>query len=92
MTGDPIHLSKEVICKMLIMTMADTADQHYGWQDRLFLNDDGKLIYYANNFTSLWPGDEKPGLWMNLISRIGINAFNFEFLTIYRNSCSFLYR
>jgi hypothetical protein len=45
MTGEPIHLSREIIGQMLIMTMADLADQHYGWQDRLFLNDDAKLTY-----------------------------------------------
>jgi len=70
-TGEPIHLTKEIICQMLIMTMADLADQHYGWQDRLFENEDGNLTYYGNNFTSLWPGDGKPGLWMSACSRMG---------------------
>jgi len=70
-TGEPIHLSREIIGQMLIMTMADLADQHYGWQDKLFLNDDGKLTYYGNNYTSLWPGTGKPGLWMHCCSRMG---------------------
>jgi len=71
LNGSDMHLSSEVIGNMLIMTMADLADQHYGWQDRLFANDDGKLTYYGNNFTSLWPGDGRPGLWMHCCSRMG---------------------
>lgn len=41
-------------------------------QDALFKNDDGKLGYRGNEWHALWPGDCKPGLWMNAVSRMGV--------------------
>ncbi|GAB5031858.1 tetratricopeptide repeat domain containing protein [Nannochloropsis oceanica] len=35
-TGEPVHLSSEMLGQLLVMTMADVADQQYGWQDDLF--------------------------------------------------------
>jgi len=35
-TGEPVHLSSELLGQLLVMTMADVADQQYGWQDDLF--------------------------------------------------------
>lgn len=55
----------------LMMTMADFSDQLFGFQDELFENFDGRLEFQGNNPVALWPGDGKPGLWMNSISRMG---------------------
>ncbi|CAL5424330.1 unnamed protein product [Camellia sinensis] len=51
--------------------MADFSDQLFGFQDALLENHNGLLEFSGNNFTALWPGDGKPGLWMNSISRMG---------------------
>ncbi|CAK7339814.1 unnamed protein product [Dovyalis caffra] len=51
--------------------MADFSDQLFGFQDLLFENFDGRLEFSGNNFGALWPGDGKPGLWINSISRMG---------------------
>jgi hypothetical protein len=71
-TGEDIHVSKKLIGIFLILTMADFCDQFYEWQDNLFENTDGKFIFKGNNFTSLWPGTGKPGLWMSALSKMGI--------------------
>ncbi|CAH1416614.1 unnamed protein product [Lactuca virosa] len=53
------------------MTIADFGDQYYGYQDALYDNTDGRLEFIGNsNFYTLWPGNGKPGLWMNLISKM----------------------
>ena len=59
---------------MLIFTMADWADQLYSWQDKLFEHDEGTLKYEGSNPFTLWPGDGRPGLWMNRLSEFGILA------------------
>ncbi|CAH8389783.1 unnamed protein product [Eruca vesicaria subsp. sativa] len=41
------------------------------FQDELFCNHDRRLEFRGNNVTALWPGDGKPGLWMNPNSRMG---------------------
>ncbi|KAK2972154.1 hypothetical protein RJ640_018222 [Escallonia rubra] len=51
--------------------MADFSDQYFGYQDVLFNNSDGRLDLSRNNYVTLWPGDGKPGLWMNSIVRMG---------------------
>ncbi|KAK4608777.1 hypothetical protein RGQ29_002251 [Quercus rubra] len=40
-------------------------------EDALFDNYDGRLMFSGNNYAILWPGDGKPGLWMNSISKMG---------------------
>ncbi|GFZ15796.1 hypothetical protein Acr_25g0002050 [Actinidia rufa] len=71
-TGEDVLVSRRVIAVFLLMTMADFSDQIFGFQDVLFENLNGRLEYSGNNFASaLWPGDGKPGLWMNSISRMG---------------------
>ncbi|PSR84920.1 Tetratricopeptide repeat protein like [Actinidia chinensis var. chinensis] len=71
-TGEDVLVSRRVIAVFLLMTMADFSDQIFGFQDVLFENSNGRLEYSGNNFASaLWPGDGKPGLWMNSISRMG---------------------
>ncbi|GMH12483.1 hypothetical protein Nepgr_014324 [Nepenthes gracilis] len=70
-TGERIRVSRRVVAVFLMMTMADFSDQFFSFQDALFDNINGHLEFLGNNFTSLWPGDGKPGLWMNSISRMG---------------------
>ncbi|GFZ21312.1 hypothetical protein Acr_29g0004740 [Actinidia rufa] len=71
-TGEDVLVSRRVIAVFLLITMADFSDQIFGFQDVLFENSNGRLEYSGNNFASaLWPGDGKPGLWMNSISRMG---------------------
>ncbi|KAJ6792241.1 Uncharacterized protein M6B38_240705 [Iris pallida] len=58
--------------RVRLMTMADFSDQLFGFQDDLFDNDNGKLEFAGNSpATALWPGNGKPGLWLNSISRMG---------------------
>ncbi|KAG2317550.1 hypothetical protein Bca4012_068448 [Brassica carinata] len=70
-TGEEIVVSRRVVGVFLLMTMADFSDQLFGFQDELFCNDDGRLEFRGNNVTALWPGNGKPGLWMNSNSRMG---------------------
>ncbi|KDP40469.1 hypothetical protein JCGZ_24468 [Jatropha curcas] len=70
-TGEDVLVTRRVAAVFLMMTMADFSDQLFGFQDSLFDNIDGRLEFTGNNFTALWPGDGKPGLWVNSISRMG---------------------
>ncbi|KAK9115489.1 hypothetical protein Sjap_014436 [Stephania japonica] len=71
-TGEDVGLSRRVVAVFLMMTMADFSDQLFSFQDVLFENDNGRLEFSGNNVAAgLWPGDGKPGLWMNSISRMG---------------------
>lgn len=70
-TGEGVLVSRRVVATFLMMTMADFSDQIFGWQDVLFENSNAMLQYSGNNFTALWPGDGKPGLWVTSISRMG---------------------
>ncbi|KAL9992646.1 hypothetical protein Hdeb2414_s0008g00269531 [Helianthus debilis subsp. tardiflorus] len=70
-TGEPVVLPRRVLAVFLLMTIADFGDQYYGYQDELYDNTDGRLEFTGNtNFDVLWPGNGKPGLWMNLISKM----------------------
>lgn len=70
-TGEPVVIPRRVIAVFLLMTMADFVDQFYGYQDGLYDNTDGRLEFAGNtNFDVLWPGNGKPGLWMNLVSKM----------------------
>ncbi|KAK6931781.1 hypothetical protein RJ641_003574 [Dillenia turbinata] len=70
-TGEDVRVSRRVVAVFVMMTMADFSDQLFSFQDNLFENGDGKLEFKGNNAMALWPGDGKPGLWMNSISRMG---------------------
>ncbi|CAH9147167.1 unnamed protein product [Cuscuta epithymum] len=71
-SGDPVLVSRRVFAIFLLMTMADFSDQLFGFQDVLFDNSNGRLEFSGNDVRSgLWPGDGKPGLWMNSVSRMG---------------------
>ncbi|KAG6425593.1 hypothetical protein SASPL_116034 [Salvia splendens] len=70
-TGEDLVISRRLVATFLMMTVADFSDQLFSFQDGLFDNRDGKLEFSGNNvLTSLWPGDGKPGLWMNSASRM----------------------
>lgn len=66
-----IQLSRDILCKLIVLVMADLSEQYSNWQDDLFLNRDGKLSFGGNSPHILWPGIGKPGLWMNCVSRLG---------------------
>lgn len=70
-TGEDVKLSRRVVAVFVMMTMADFCDQLFGFQDMLFENFDGRLEFKGNNFGAVWPGNGKPGLWLNSISRMG---------------------
>jgi hypothetical protein len=73
-----VYLSPDFLQSLVIFTMADIADQYFGWQDSLFL---GKMLLpptdnrsgndaIDHNPNALWPGISKPGLWMNFVSKL----------------------
>ncbi|GKB85696.1 tetratricopeptide-like helical domain containing protein [Tanacetum coccineum] len=71
-TGENVHLSRKIVATFLLITNTDFSDQFFGFQDVLLDNSDGTMQFSGNNYaTGLWPGDGKPGLWMNSISRMG---------------------
>ncbi|CAN4114478.1 unnamed protein product [Withania somnifera] len=71
-TGEDVLLSRRLVAVFLLMTMADFSDQLFSFQDLLFDNSNGRSEFTGNNSQiTLWPGDGKPGLWMNSVSRMG---------------------
>ncbi|GFQ03179.1 hypothetical protein PHJA_002461700, partial [Phtheirospermum japonicum] len=69
-TGEDVVLPRRIVAVFLLLTMADFSDQWFGFQDKLFDNVNGRLEFSGNE-NSLWPGDGKPGLWFNSVSRMG---------------------
>lgn len=70
-TDEDLLISRRIVATFLFMTIADFSDQLFSFQDSLFDNHDGRLDFSGNStLTSLWPGDGKPGLWMNSASRM----------------------
>lgn len=61
--GD-VQLSRRELGIFLVVTMADYAEQLFSWQDQLFARGDGGAH-------ALWPGDNRPGLWMTTNARLG---------------------
>lgn len=70
-TGEDVPVSRRIVAVFLLLTIADFSDQLFGFQDVLFENSNGRLEFQGNNCTGLWPGDGKPGLWLNSLSRMG---------------------
>ncbi len=68
--GGSVRLTRRQLGIFLVVTMADYAEQHFSWQDRLFAPRPGGARGAGNPF-ALWPGDDRPGLWMNLNARFG---------------------
>ncbi len=67
-----LHFTALDIKRAVIFTVADVADQYFGWQDALFpsrgmISPGGGSISDAG---ALWPGDGRPGLWMSYASRL----------------------
>ncbi|KAG0585692.1 hypothetical protein M758_2G029600 [Ceratodon purpureus] len=71
-TGEDVVLPRRLVALFVLLTMADFIDQLYGWQDALFKNDDGEFRWAGNEWHALWPGSCKPGLFLTLISRMGV--------------------
>lgn len=82
--GEVVYLSPETMRMLLVFTMADIADQYFGWQDQLFGGEDmvnsmllpGDRVE-SHQSTTIWPGLSQPGLWMSYLSEIGAVARTF---------------
>ncbi|XP_057527421.1 uncharacterized protein LOC130806387 [Amaranthus tricolor] len=69
-TKEDVEVSRRIVAVFVLMTIADFSDQLFNFQDELFENLNGRLQFSGNNVQSLWPGDGKPGLWMNSLSKM----------------------
>ncbi|MFS7967176.1 putative tetratricopeptide-like helical domain superfamily [Helianthus anomalus] len=69
-TGEEIPVSRRMIGVFLLMTIADISEQYFGFQDVLYENTNGRLELDGDRFDTLYPGNGKPGLWMNAASRM----------------------
>lgn len=84
--NETVFLSAETLHMLVVFTMADFADQYFGWQDRLFGGDamvnsmllTGKDDLSAHESTAIWPGLSQPGLWMSYVSELGAVAKTFQ--------------
>ncbi|KAL4573293.1 hypothetical protein LXL04_020093 [Taraxacum kok-saghyz] len=70
-TGEQVPVSRRMIGIFLFMTLADISEQYFGFQDVLYDNSNGRLELTGDSFDTLYPGNGKPGLWMNAASRMG---------------------
>ncbi|GLJ47873.1 hypothetical protein SUGI_1010950 [Cryptomeria japonica] len=72
-TGKDVRLSRRFVAIMVLITMADFSEQLYGYHDGVYDNYNGRMDFESggNAWKTLFPGDGKPGLWMNFISRMG---------------------
>lgn len=83
--GDDVYLSAEMLFQLVVFTMADIADQYFGWQDELFGGGGtaGSMIIPGEDVeerhvpSKLWPGVSKPGLWMSYVSQLAQVAATF---------------
>jgi hypothetical protein len=85
-SGETVFLSKEILRILLVFSMADTADQHFGWQDQLFGGgENGSMLVPDMDITeqhdrhALWPGISKPGLWMSYASALAQVVRTFKY-------------
>lgn len=81
---EEVFLSAESLRMLVVFTMADMADQYFGWQDRLFGGDEmiNSMLLpddhpESHDSTALWPGLSQPGLWMSYLSELGAVARTF---------------
>ncbi|GJW20843.1 hypothetical protein Tco_0031465 [Tanacetum coccineum] len=70
-TGEKIPVSRRMLGVFLLMTLADISEQYFGFQDVLYDNSNGRLELTGSRYDTLYPGNGKPGLWMNAASRMG---------------------
>ena len=81
-----VHLSSDTLRLLVVFTMADVADQYFGWQDQLFggFEEENSMLkpgeddVTKHNSMALWPGLSKPGLWMSYVSELGIVLSSFS--------------
>jgi hypothetical protein len=66
--AEKARLSRRDLGTFMVVTMADYAEQFFSWQDRLFGMAEG------HGAQTLWPGDNRPGIWMGLNARLGLRA------------------
>ena len=84
--NDTVYLSPETLRLLVVFTMADIADQYFGWQDQLFggggsrgsMIIPGRDDQTLHNPGAIWPGVSKPGLWMSYVSQLAAVAHTFE--------------
>ncbi|KAK5770783.1 hypothetical protein PVK06_046937 [Gossypium arboreum] len=77
-SGEDVLVARRVMCVFLLMSMSDYSEQFFGYHDQLFDNFDGKFRFLGDNYDALLPGDGKPGLWMNSISKMEKKRVNGE--------------
>jgi hypothetical protein len=65
-----VRVSRRDLGIFVVVTMADYAEQFFGWQDRLFGLTDPDGVRRGGPH-ALWPGDDRPGLWMGLVAHFG---------------------
>jgi tetratricopeptide (TPR) repeat protein len=85
-TGGDLHLSQRMIAIYTVFHIADWLEQFYGWQDKLFRVDEQtgdeegdmavpflKMLKneFKDNAGTLWPGENKPGLYLSVLSKLG---------------------
>eukprot|EP00455_Lapot_gusevi_P054460 TRINITY_DN8736_c0_g1_i2.p1 TRINITY_DN8736_c0_g1~~TRINITY_DN8736_c0_g1_i2.p1 ORF type:complete len:368 (+),score=53.82 TRINITY_DN8736_c0_g1_i2:66-1169(+) len=68
-TGEDVHLSRHDVGVLILASISDFFDQWTGWYDVLF-NNDGNMQYQHTTPLALWPGNGKPGLILNWMSRL----------------------
>lgn len=81
-----VHLTAEVLRLLVVFTMADVADQYFGWQDQLFGGEamvnsmllPGEDRLSEHDSEALWPGPSRPGLWMSYVSQLGMVARTYQ--------------
>ncbi|CAL1363164.1 unnamed protein product [Linum trigynum] len=66
-----LHLSRRAVALLLLFMMADYAEEMFSFQDEMYENSNGRMDFSGGNFLALWPGEAKPGLWVNMVSRAG---------------------
>jgi hypothetical protein len=71
-TNENVLLTRYHLCTFIITTIADFADQLFGWQDDIFdpMAFDGAPMK-GNDPNCLWPGDGRPGIYLSFLSRLG---------------------
>jgi hypothetical protein len=70
-SDDTVKLSRRELGIFFVVTMADYAEQQFGWQDDLFARPDAQG---GGGPRALWPGENRPGLWMGTSARLGRRA------------------
>ena len=74
--GEPITLAPDVVAAFLVVSMADTIEQWFSWQDDIysrFPDTDTRRQQKVHWMASLWPGPMRPsGRMLHQINRLGL--------------------